>query len=198
MINISSWKKYKMKYLILILIITIISCFNETYKVDDFSADVLKWYNPYTKTDTVIFVSEKDDRDTIIFQLPESASDSIRDFEQGFSNINYLTVNYNFTKGSFHQFRKMTDGKTRYKQNLLNAYKFSSGYESFEISFIGTIVSKNIRKIKKLNDTIYYIDSEKADYSRMNVEKGIKSFKFSTKLGILEYLDDRNTKWKRK
>lgn len=192
-----------MRLLILILTISLTSCLNQTnkvdkYKVDDFTKDELIWYKPFAKTDSVVYSSEKGERDTIIFKAPESASDSTRDFEQGFSNTNYLTVVYEFSKGSYHQSAMMSDGKTRYDHWFVNSSKSSSGYGNIEITFIGTFFSENIKNIEKINDSTYYFDSEKADYSGMNVEKGIKNFTFNTKLGVTEFVDDRNIKWTRK
>ncbi|MBS3913619.1 MAG: hypothetical protein KG003_03920 [Bacteroidetes bacterium] len=127
----------------------------------------------------------------------EATSDSTRSFEQGFSNTNYLTVNYDFTKGSYHQFAMMSDGKTRYDQDFVNASKSSAAYGNLEIGFIGTLFSANLKEIQKQNDSTYYFDSNKADYSGMNVEKGILSFTFHTKKGVIEFVDDRNIRWKR-
>jgi hypothetical protein len=92
----------------------------------------------------------------------------------------------------------MSDGKTRYDHWFVNSSKSSSGYGNVEITFIGTFFSENIKNIEKINDSTYYFDSEKADYSGMNVEKGIKNFTFNTRLGVTEFVDDRNIKWTRK
>ncbi|WP_136824955.1 hypothetical protein [Pedobacter cryophilus] len=183
--------------------ISLTSCFNQTnkvddYKVDDFTEDELIWYKPFTKTDSVIFISDKGEKDTIIFIAPESASDSTRDFEQGFSNTNYLTVVYEFSKGSYHQSAITGDGKTRYDHWFVNSSKSSSGYGSVEITFIGTFFSDSLKNIQKVNDTTYFFDSNKADYSGMNVEKEINNFTFNARLGVTEFVDDRNIKWKRK
>jgi hypothetical protein len=173
------------------------SCWNKVEKVKDFSNNDLLWYRPYNKTDTVVFISEKSELDTIVFFKKIATSDSTRSFEQGISNTNYLTVPYDFTKGSYHQFAIMGDGKTRYSQDILNMSKSSSGHGSLEIIFIGTIFRNKIKNIQKTNDSIYFFDSKKADYSGMNVEKGIKDFTFNTEIGITNYTDDRNVKWKR-
>ena len=187
----------KMRLLILILTITLTACNNRTYKVDDFTTEELVWYKPFAKTDTVIYISDKGEKDSIIFKTPKAESDSIRSFEQGFANTNYLTVVYEFTEGSYHQSAIMSDGKTRYDHWFVNSSKSSSGYGSVEITFIGTFFSEKINNIKKVNDSIYYFDSNKADYSGLNVEKGIKNFTFNTRLGVVEFIDDRNIKWKR-
>lgn len=193
-----------MRYLpILLLMISLTSCFNqnnktEDYKVDNFTTDELVWYKPFTKTDSVIFISDNGEKDTIIFMAPETTKDSTRDFEQGFSNTDYLTVMYEFSKGSYHQSAKMGDLKKRYEHWFVNSSKSSSGYGNVEITFIGTIFSDSLENIHKVNDTTYFFDSNKADYSGMNVEKGINNFTFNTRLGVIEFVDDRNIKWKRK
>lgn len=184
--------------ILILLIFILTSCWNKVETVKEFNIDELIWYKPYDKTDTVIFVSDKNELDSIIFNKASSESDSTRDFEQGFSNTNYLTVSYTYTKGSYHQPALMGDSKTRYDQNILNMSKSSDGYGDLEIEFIGTIFGDSIKNIKKVNDSIYFFDSKRADYSEMNVEKGIKDFTFSTKRGITNYTDDRNIKWKRK
>ncbi len=188
-----------MKLFIILLSITstLTGCFNQTYKVDDFTTEELVWYKPFTKTDSVVYSSDNGEKDTIIFKAPEAASDSTRDFEQGFSNTNYLTVVYEFSKGSYHQSAMMSGGTKRYDHWFVNSYKSSAGYGSVEITFIGTLFSENIKNIQKINDSTYYFDSEKADYSGMNVEKGIKNFTFNTRLGVTEFVDDRNIKWTR-
>ena len=187
-----------MRLLLLILTITLTSCFNQTYKVDNFTTNELIWYKPFTKTDSVIFTSDKGEKDTIIFKSPESASDSTRDIEQGFSNTNYLTVVYEFSKGSYHQSAITGDGKTRYDHWFINSSKSSAGYSNVEITFIGTFFSDSLKNIQKVNDTTYFFDSNKADYSGSGVEKGINNFTFNTRHGVIEFVDDRNIKWTRK
>ncbi|MBK7851332.1 MAG: hypothetical protein IPJ66_09440 [Bacteroidetes bacterium] len=46
--------------------------------------------------------------------------------------------------------------------------------------------------------TVPFFDSNVADYSGMNVEKGIKSFTFNPGKGVSEFVDDRNIKWSKK
>lgn len=188
----------KFLFTIPLSILLLAGCSNQTYKVDDFTTEELLWYKPFTKTDSVIYTSEKGEMDTIIFNAPENVSDSTRNIEQGFSKTNYLTVVYTFSKGSYHQSAMMSDGKNRYNHWFVNSYKSSAGYESLEISFIGTFFSENIKNIQKINDSTYFFDSNLADYSGMNVEKGIKSFTFNPGKGVSEFVDDRNIKWSKK
>ncbi len=190
---------YQKMKLILFLAISfiLISCNDHNYKVKNFNEDELIWFKPFNKTDTVIFISERKERDTIIFQVPVKESDSTRSYSLGYSNTNYLSISYLFSKGSYHQFALTSDGKTRFDQDFVKAIKSSTGYSNLEISFIGTFFNDSINNIKKVNDSIYFCDSNKADYSGINVEGWITNFTFNSKLGIIEYTDMRNIKWRR-
>ena len=187
-----------MRIFLLSLTLSLIACFNQTYKTGDFTENILKWYKPFEQNQVAIYVSENNESDTILFQSPVSASDSTRNFEQGYSNTDYLTVHYEFSKGSFHQPAIMGDGKTPYDQDFVNAYKSSAGYGNLEISFIGTFFSDSLSNIQKLNDSTYFFNSDRADYKGMNVKKGINNFTFNTRLGVIAFTDDRNVKWIRK
>lgn len=173
------------------------SCLNPTLHVDDFTAEETLWFKPFTKAQTLVYVSEKGEKDTLLFSAIKKESDATRSLEQGFSNTNYQTVNYQFSKGSYHQAALMSDGKTRYEHWFVNCYKSSAGYGSLEITFIGTFFSENIQHIQKLNDSTYFFDSKKADYAGMNVNRGILSFTFNTHLGVTQFVDDRNIQWHR-
>ncbi|UOU99851.1 hypothetical protein MUU74_07835 [Chryseobacterium daecheongense] len=178
------------------------SCFDNSnkYKVEDFNQEDLKWFKPFQKeNDTVIYVSERMEYDTLIFHKPESESDSTRSFETGYSNTNYLTVPYDITLGSYHKFALSGDGKTRCTQNFANMAKSSSGYDSLEIIFIGTLFNgENLQKIKKLNDSMYLFRGTDANYTGISVDEGINDFIFNTNKGVTEYVDYRKVKWKRK
>jgi len=186
-------------YFVITLTLLLTSCVPKVGKVKDFTKDELNWFKPFGKTDTVIYISEKSELDTIIFHKTVADNDSTRDLEQGFSNTNYLTVPYEFTKGSYHQLALMSDGKIRYSQAIFNLSKSSSDYGSLEIIFIGIIFNgEELKNIKKLNKHIYFFDGEKATYPMVNVEKKIKNFTFDTEIGVTNYTDDRNVNWKRK
>jgi len=184
--------------LMLFIGIEITSCI----KVKDFTKDEIKWFSPYNEIDTVIFISKKSELDTIIFYKKIAQSDTIRNMSLGFYNENYLTVPYKPTKGSYHQFALMSDGKTRYDQNIFSISKSSSvNYSTLEITFFGTIFNgKELNNIKQIDKDVYYFDSSKATYIGMDEEKGkaIKDFTFDTRIGIIKYTDDRNIEWQRK
>jgi len=93
-------------------------------KVKDFTKEDLKWFTPYNKANTVIFISKRGELDTIIFYKKTASSDTIRNFlEQGYYNVNYLTVPYKLTSGSYHQSALMGNGNKRYDQYLFNISK---------------------------------------------------------------------------
>jgi hypothetical protein len=182
--------------LILFIALVITGCI----KVKDFTKDEIKWFRPYNKTDTIIFISKKGEFDTIIFYKKVAASDTIRNIGQGFYNENYLTVSYKPTKGSYHQFALMSDGKTRYDQDVFDISKSSSGdHGTLEITFLGTYFNgKELDNIQQIDKDVYYFDSNKATYHGIDVEKGIKDFTFDIRVGIIKYTDVRNIEWKRK
>ena len=168
-------------------------------RVKDFTEDQMKWFRPYTKNDSVVFVSEKSEMDTIIFSKKMLTRDTVRNFiELGYYSTNYLSVPYKFTKGSYHQFALMGDGNRRYDQALFSLSKSSNNQSQFEIIFIGTIFNgRELEHINKLTPDIYYFSSKKATYSGMNVEKGINDFTFDSRIGIVTYTDKRNVHWER-
>jgi len=189
-----------LKYLpFAILALQLTSCFNGSYEVEKFSTENLKWFNCFQKTDTIIFASTLKELDTIIFKKMIANSDSIRSYKQGYYNTNYLSVPYEFTKGSYHQFSKSSDNKTRYKQNILNLSKTSSGIVSFELIFIGVIFNKkSMKTISEIQDGTFLFRADNGTYSKVNVETGLDSFIFEIGRGVTEYIDERNIRWIRK
>lgn len=182
-------------FLFFMMLLSLTSCFR-SYEVEDFTEEELIWFKPFSKTETAIYTSEKGEKDTIIFNSPETYFESVRSFERGYYDAKYLTVHYNLTNGSYHKFALMGDGKKRYTHHFVNFVKKSS-YSDLEITFIGTFFGQKPNYLQKVNDSTYFFNGAKADYSGMNVEKGIKNFTFNTKIGVIEFVDDRNIKWKR-
>ncbi len=169
------------------------------FKVKEFTDEEQKWIKPFSKTDTIVFISENSELDTIIFKKKVATSESVRHFERGFYNINNLFVPYEFTIGSYNNFALMSDGETYYDQHLLSLSKSSAGFGHFKISFIGTIFSGDeLKNIKKINNSTYYFDSDKATYAGINVRNRINSFTLDIEKGIIAYTDERNIQWQRK
>jgi len=141
----------KTNILYYLFITSIAFAMSSCIKVKDFTKEDLKWFAPYNKSTTVIFISKKGEFDTIIFYKKIASSDTIRNFiELGYYNENYLTVPYKLTIGSYHQFALAGDGKKRYDQDIINISKSSSNNKStLEITFLGTIFNgKELNNIK--------------------------------------------------
>jgi len=189
--------KNELKIISLVLLTSsLTSC---SYRVKEFTEDELKWQKPFDKTDTVIFISENNELDTIIFYKTVAKSHSVRSLERGFYDENYLTVRYEFSSGSYHQSARMSDGGERYTHHFVNMVRSSSDYQSLEITFIGTFFSgKNLDSIQKIDRTTYFFESVKGNYAGVNVEEGIRDFTFDSDIGITNYTDKRNIKWRRK
>lgn len=189
-------QNYLLSLIILLIAMLFVGC---SLTVNDFTDEQLKWFKPFSHTDTVIFRSANNELDTIIFDKVHLDRDTVRNFlEQGYYSTNYLSVPYKFTKGSYHQFALMGDGKNRYDQALFSLSKSSNGQSEFEIVFIGTIFNgKELQNVVKLSPNLLYFDSKKSTYSGVNVEKWINGFTFDTRIGIIKYTDQRNILWKR-
>ena len=169
-------------------------------KVKTFSSEDLKWFGPYNKTETVIFISEFKEIDSIIFHKTDTTKYSIRNIEQGYYDRTTFSVAYEFTKGSYHQFAKMSGDTKRYDQDLFRISNSSSSeFTDKELIFIGIVFSGDeITNIEQLDSSTYFFERNKATYPEINVEKGINNFTFDTQIGIIKYTDKRNVNWTRK
>lgn len=167
------------------------------YTVDEFSEEELKWVKTFNNKQEIIFISEKGELDTIIFNKIVASSETVNHIERGFYKSNYLNSAYQFTKGSYHQF--YFDGNAATEQDLVSLEKSSAGFGGIEISFIGLLFNEDgIKKAKKIDRNTYQFDSSNATAKWVNVKNGIKSFTFNTDIGILNYTDERDIKWLKK
>ncbi len=190
--KLMNFKKLFPLFILLLLITN--SCM---YSVDDFTKEELKWTKPFNKNQTIIFTSEKGEVDTIIYKQVILSNETVNDLERGFYKSNYLSIPYEFTKGSYHQFD--FDGTSATEQDFVSIEKSSAGFGSMEISFIGLLFNEDeIEKAKKINTNTYQFDSLNATAKWVNIKKGIKSFTFNTDIGILSYIDERDIKWIKK
>lgn len=125
--------------------------------------------------------------DTIIFHKIDTTNYSVRDIEQGFYDRITLSVAYEFTKGSYHQFAKMSDDSVLFDHDLINiSNSSSSDFTAKEFTFIGIIFNgKEINNIKQLDKSTYFFDRSKATYPEIDVEKGINNFTFEFKRELL-------------
>ena len=167
------------------------------YNVDDFTEEQLKWTKHFNKNQTIIFTSERGELDTITFKKVAMSNETVNDMERGFYKSNYLNVTYEFTKESYHQFD--FNGNIAYEQDLISIQKTSAGFGEMGISFIGLLFNEyEIKKAKKIDANTYQFDSSNTTAKWVNVKKGIKNFTFNTNIGIVNYTDERNVKWKKK
>jgi hypothetical protein len=187
--------------LMLIALLTMIVC-SSCLRVKKFTKEELKWVNPYSKTDTIIYQSEKNELDTIIFFAVDTIYWKERNFiEVGFFNETNLSVRYQLTDGSYHQSATMSDGITKYEQYFVSITNSSSkDWSSIEITFLGSFYNgqKLSKDIMQLDDKNYYFGKLGAKYIGMGVVEGINDFTFNTDIGIVEYTDIRDVLWTRK
>jgi hypothetical protein len=189
--------KAKKIYIVFFTLTLLQSCFVGYVKT--FTSDDLKWFEAYDKLETLVFESDNGEMDTIIFHKIDTTKYSVRDIEQGFYDRTTLSVAYEFTKGSYHQFAKMSDDSVLYEHDLINiSNSSSSDFTAKEFTFIGIIFNgKEINNIKQLDNSTYFFERSKATYTEIDVEKGINNFTFEIKKGIIKYTDKRNVNWKR-
>ncbi len=189
--------KAKKIFTVFFTLILLESCFVGNVKT--FTSDDLKWFEPYNKSETLVFESDKGEMDTIIFHKIDTTKYSVRDIEQGFYDRTTLSVAYKLTKGSYHQFAKMSGDSVLYEHDLINiSNSSSSDFTAKEFTFIGIIFNgKKINNIKQLDNSTYFFERSKATYPEIDVEKGINNFTFEIKKGIIKYTDNRNVNWKR-
>lgn len=180
----------------------VIICFAQSCfvgKLKDFSTEDLKWFQPFTNTDTLIFYSERNEFDTIIFFRTMTEEYPTRNIQSGYYDTRDMEVTYRLTKGSYHKFIKIGKGNINERLVLIENNS-SSKFTYTEIGFLGIIFSgKELKNnVIKIDSNTYLFNGRKATYSRINIKEGIVFFILSTDKGILEYTDDRNVKWRRK
>jgi hypothetical protein len=165
------------------------------YSVKEFTEEELKWTKPFDKSETIVFVSDKNEFDTIVFKKSTLSDETVNDLERGFYKSNYLVVPYEFSKGSFHQFD--FDGNTPSEQYLITIEKSSAGFGGLGINFFGLLVDQDdIKNASKMDTKTYRFNKE--NLSRFNTANDISYFTFNTDIGIVNYTDGRNVKWARK
>ena len=175
-------------------ILLTVSC---NYSVENFSEEELKLTKSFDKSQTFIFISENGELDTIMFKKFNIRKETVNHVERGFYSTNHLEIPYRFTKESYHQFD--LDGNRPDEQDLISIEKSSAGFGGIEICFIGLLFDEDgIKKAHKNDTNIYQFDSSFSIAKWFNVKNGIKNFTFDTEIGIVNYTDERNVKWKRK
>lgn len=148
---------------------------------------------PFTQIDTVIYVSSTGLVDTIMFLPAKVDTVRYRSFEQGFYDQYVLNVRYTLTQGSFHRFAVVD--KFHNPERFYNCSV--SDISDRELSFLGLIFDNHYLNTLSFDTTTTTFDGEKATYKEVNINNGISSFKFNSKVGVISYIDARGNEWVR-
>ena len=177
---------------VLIILFYFIGCVTQPIK--NFTQQDFMLIKPFKQKDTVVYLSSKGQTDTIIFYPAKVDTNKYRNFEQGFYDQYVLSVNYNLLSGSYHKFI-LTD-----KNNgMEDLYSCSiSDISIRELSFLGIVFSKDMLDNLLIDSgKIITFNSYQAQYQDVNINEGIRSFTFSTQIGIISYVDTNNIEWVR-
>jgi hypothetical protein len=180
-----------MKVLNNLMVITIAIFFmNSCIRNSSFNKEELKFVKPYLKENTVIFQSPQGYMDTIVFSNSVIDTVELRNLSQGYYNENILRVTYKITSKSFHKLFEQS-----LSNELIDFISFSkakNSHSSKEIYFLGLLFNEDYLDgiINENTGEIIVFKSDKAKYTGLNINKGIKSFKFSFTKGIESFIDD--------
>ena len=190
----------KIKFLFFFFLIMMFqSCF--LIKNRDFDAEDLKWLKPFSEDKTVIYHSEKNEFDTIFYSKYKDYHASVRDIERGFYDENSFSIRYKLSKGSYHQFADVGDLRESGAVflSIANSSLYQRNHADLIIYFLGIRYDDDsIKNISKIDEKILYFDVKKATYPEINISEGISNFTYNLDSGVVEFLDNRNVKWKRK
>jgi hypothetical protein len=151
---------------------------------------------PFNKTDTLIYASEKGQRDTIIFYPAEVDSVEVRSFELGYYDAYIMGVKYELTKGSYHSAKYITNCDTLYStipEQFYSVNISTKEYSGRQLSFLNLVFNEAYLSRSSL-DTISIV-TFKGDGSGNG--RGVNSFKFSSQIGIISYTDTSGAEWMR-
>jgi hypothetical protein len=161
----------------------------------DFSKEELQFIKPFSKNQQFIFKSSTGQIDTIVFGAATFDTIEYRNIEQGFYNELALTIPYRITSGSFH---KITVASLNNEpEHFLQFTRAKGSHSSKEISFLGLIFDEeSIKRIIAEKRGVLNFRKEDAFYSEVNINEGIRSFKFSFIKGVVSFVDKNNTEWR--
>jgi hypothetical protein len=182
------------QHLIKLLSFTPIFLFSFCFGVDTFTQSELKFVKPFYKTDTVIYTSENGQADTIVFNAFTEDTLKLRNLEQGFYNETQLRVRYSLTINSFHKITVKSVNNEPDDFISFGNVKHSHSYK--QICFLGLIFDEKYLDevdVSQLNEITFTQDN--ATYKNVNINAGIKSFRFDFNKGILSFVDNNNIKW---
>jgi hypothetical protein len=161
-----------------------------------FTSEEMRFVRPFENDSVVVYKSAQGQVDTIKFLKLRSDTIRYRNIEQGFYNENALTVGYELTDNSFHKITVQSLDKE--PEHFLLFLKAKNSHSSKEISFLGLVFDKEyINKILNTKDSLIIFSRENARYKGVNINEGIKSFKFDFNKGIVSFIDKNDIEWAR-
>lgn len=187
----------KLNSLFVITIFTVIMrLFTSCNGNASFSPNELKFAKPFTKTNIVEYRSSRGQIDTIIFHSAIIDTVRIRSIEQGFYNDNILRVSYDLTDNSYHKLTvKSVNGEPTY---FISFAKAKNSHSTKEISFLGLLFDDDyLNKVVTTKETSIVFSQDNARYKGVNVNEGIKSFKFDFEKGVVSFVDKNDIEWLR-
>ncbi len=164
-----------------------------------FSPEEIRFTAPYHNKSTAIYKSDTGNLiDTIIFSKAQKKITKVRHLEVGFYNVNQIFITYKLSKKSFHRIMLHSIDKLDEPDPFINFMKYSDYSSGEEIDFLGLIFGKEyIDKCIETKKDIITFDEKDASHSGININKGIKSFKYSVKKGVTSFIDDDGIEWKK-
>jgi hypothetical protein len=183
-------------YVLITVFAVMVHLFSSCTGNASFTSEEMRFVKPFGKDSVVIYKSAEGMIDTIRFLKIKIDTIKYRNFEQGFYNENTLTVGYELTKNSFHKITVQSIDSE--PEHLLLFLKAKDSHSSKEISFLGLVFDENyINKIAGSKDRVIVFSSENARYTGVNINEGIKSFKFDFSKGVVSFIDKNDVEWVR-
>jgi len=166
-----------------------------TKPIGQFTEQDFMLIKPFVKKDTVVYASKIGERDTVIFFPAEIDTVERRSFELGFYNAYVMGVEYDLTHGSYHVQKDTHNGMVLYNGVPERLYAVNISTKEFsgrELSFFGLVFNgEELKKVLADRGLIFFNGESK------NNSRGINSFKFSTDVGIVSYVDTGGNEWVR-
>ena len=181
---------------LLIIAVVCVIFLNGCMSTAEFSEDELRFAEPFSNNQELIFKSAIGHIDTFIFGAVRVDTIRYRNIEQGHYNEIVLSVPYRLSPGSFH---KLTVRSVNNEpEHFLQFARAKGSHSSKEISFLGLIFDESyIDKAIAGRKAVLNFREEEANYSGVNINEGIKSFVFHFEKGIVSYIDKNNAEWQR-
>jgi hypothetical protein len=161
-----------------------------------FTSEEMRFVKPFEIDSVIVYKSEQGQIDTVRFFKLKIDTIRYRNIEQGFYNESALTVGYELTNNSFHKITVQSINKE--PEHFLLFLKAKKSHSSKEISFLGLVFDEDyVNKIINTKDSSIIFSSENAQYKGVNINEGIKSFRFDFNKGIVSFIDKHEIEWVR-